>query len=1026
MSERILEALMQLFAIMARPDISSDEKRSVVSSFLLQQLNQEIVDKYLKVFDSHFSRYQQRYSDTKRALQNYSVSAVKVLKIGNQINGELTHQQKIVVLIRLLEFAKAEDEISSHEKEVIDTIADVFHINPEEYKQIVKFVVHYFDEPDDIEDILLIDNLKSGGFEFAKHIYISQLKGQIKIYQIRSAGLYILNFFGENELFLNGQFLKPTKVYMLSPGSSIRNPQIKPIYYSDIVNTFNIDTSKDNTIFEANDIEYQFTKEQWGFKKMTFVERSGRMVGIMGASGTGKTTLLNVLNGTNPPTKGEIRINGTNIHHEKDKTKGIIGYVSQDDLLIEELSVFENLYYNAKLSFSKLSKNSIIEKVNALLINLGLYDIRNYRVGSVLNKIISGGQRKRLNIALELIREPTVLFLDEPTSGLSSRDSENIMDLLKELTLKGKLVFVVIHQPSSAIFKMFDRLYVLDQGGYLIYRGDPVESISYFKSRVHQVDWNDAECHVCGNVNPEQIFNIIEAEVVDEFGKLTHTRKVLPKEWNESFKRFIPKTVIKEEDYQGLPPVSFQPPNWWKQVRVFVQRDFKAKWANRGALFLNILLAPLLAVMLSYIIKYYNVADKNVEYVFAKNSNFPVYLFIAVIVAIFMGLTGSAQEIIRDRKILKRERFLDLSWSSYLVSKLTILLAIAGIQAFLFVLFGNAIMDVKGMFLPYWAVLFSIWAFGVILGLNVSDGVQKEVTIYILIPFLIIPQIILSGVIIKYDKLNPNISSPETIPWYGEIMAARWGYEALAVHQFVYNEYERPIYHYEKQISQAQYKKDWWIARLKSAVHFVKQNYAKKKRTEEVLSKLEMLKLAIPEEQRLNTFLKVDTTSLNLDNERFLVSIKQLDQELETLKLYYKSLFREANNKKEEIALVYESEGRREEYIQLKKDHLNEKMRQMLKNTDLDNTKIMNYKGRLIQKVDPIFKDPEHPFLRAHFFSPRKKVGSYYVETLWANVITLWAMFVLLYLFLFVRLFRGMSDMFRRNQILRRFIKPYF
>ncbi len=117
-----------------------------------------------------------------------------------------------------------------------------------------------------------------------------------------------------------------------------------------------------------------------------------------------------------------------------------------------------------------------------LLNSIGLYEAKDLKVGSPLEKTISGGQRKRLNIALELIREPSVLFVDEPTSGLSSRDSENIMDLLKELALKGKVIFVVIHQPSSDIFKMFDKLLILDLGGRPIYYGNPVDGVLYFKS----------------------------------------------------------------------------------------------------------------------------------------------------------------------------------------------------------------------------------------------------------------------------------------------------------------------------------------------------------------------------------------------------------------------------------------------------------------------------------------------------------------------------------------------------------------
>ncbi len=173
----------------------------------------------------------------------------------------------------------------------------------------------------------------------------------------------------------------------------------------------------------------------------------------MGGSGAGKSTLLNVLNGVEVPSAGEVLINGKNIHKDKDAVKGVIGHVTQDDLLIEELTVYQNLFYNAKLCFGNLTDEEIGKKCHSLLADLGLSETRDLKVGSPLEKTISGGQRKRLNIGLELIREPSVLYVDEPTSGLSSRDSENIMDLLKELALKGTLIFVVIHQPSSDISK---------------------------------------------------------------------------------------------------------------------------------------------------------------------------------------------------------------------------------------------------------------------------------------------------------------------------------------------------------------------------------------------------------------------------------------------------------------------------------------------------------------------------------------------------------------------------------------------
>src|SRR5690606_5561082 len=189
----------------------------------------------------------------------------------------------------------------------------------------------------------------------------------------------------------------------------------------------------------------------------------------------------------------------------------------QDDLLIEDLTVYQNLYYAAKLCFSDKTEEEIDTLVMRVLTDLGLEETKDLKVGSPLRKTISGGQRKRLNIGLELLREPAVLFCDEPTSGLSSRDSENIIDLLKELSLKGKLVFTVIHQPSSDIFKMFDKLLILDTGGFQIYYGNPVDAIVYFKSRINMVYGLVRECYESGNVLLVWRIIIIEINVIIEY-----------------------------------------------------------------------------------------------------------------------------------------------------------------------------------------------------------------------------------------------------------------------------------------------------------------------------------------------------------------------------------------------------------------------------------------------------------------------------------------------------------------------------
>jgi len=1021
MSESILKALMQLFAIIARP-VTGDEpegsdyndRRRVVEEFLKNQLNQDLVTEYLKVFDYYYNLYQEKQSEKSKSKKRTSSSSVRVLKICSQINEELIQQQKVVVLIKLLEFVKPEvGEVTEQEMAFISTVSETFYIPETEFKLLVDFVLNPFEQILPHPNILVVNNDKNYEKLGIKHIFSENILDEIKIVFVESANILFLRYKGDHELYLNGHLVQNDKIFVLNNGSSIRNSKIKPIYFSDIVGRFAQDKIKERIVFDVQGIEFRFKSGKTGLHHMTFTEESGHLVGIMGASGAGKSTLLNVLNGSEKPSLGSVCINGIDIHNQKEQVEGQIGFVSQDDLLIEELTVYQNLYFNAKLCFDNYNVQQLDEAVNKMLMSLGLFEIKDMKVGSPLNKKISGGQRKRLNIALELIREPAILFLDEPTSGLSSRDSENILDLLKELTLKGKLVFVVIHQPSSDIFKMFDKLLILDTGGYLIYNGDPIESIIYYKSRVQHANWNESECTLCGNVNPEQIFNIVEAKVLDEYGNPTRARKINPSEWNQHFKRYFPDLKKTNETPDELPKIHFKIPNWFKQLRIFVKRDVLSKFANSQYMIINALETPLLAFLLSYIIKYYNVDVSNkIGYTLLDNSNLPVYLFMSVIVSIFVGLTVSAEEIIKDRKILKREAFLNLSWSSYLMSKVTILLALSAFQALIFVLVGNTILEIKGMYLEYWLVLFSTWFTSNMLGLVISDSFKAVVTIYILIPFLVIPQIILSGIIVKYEKLNPTISSPSNIPIYGEVIVARWAYEALAVYQFKENKYQKPFYIYDEAMSISDFKRNYWLKSLQNKIDFCIRNFDNKKKSEEFQSALNLLhneivrEMTSPRSSKLifSKYTQINPTDITLE------LLDEMNHYLELVRKYYVKLYNKANNEKDQFISKFQStEQGKEQFLELKRRYHNESLSEFVKNSG-EVERIIEYDGHLIQKVDPIYLYPEARFIRSHFYAPAKSVFGYYVSTYWVNVIVIWLSSIMLYLILYYRLFKRLLD----------------
>jgi ABC-type multidrug transport system ATPase subunit len=722
----------------------------------------------------------------------------------------------------------------------------------------------------------------------------------------------------------------------------------------------------------------------------------------MGASGAGKSTLLSVLNGINPPYDGEVLLNGISIHKEREKIKGLIGYVSQDDHLIEDLTVFNNLFYNAKLCFGNLTEEEIIQRVDNLLKNLGLYEIRNMKVGSPLNKKISGGQRKRLNISLELIREPAILFLDEPTTGLSSRDSENILDLLKELARKGKLLFIVIHQPSSDIFKMFDKLIILDTGGYLIYNGNPVDSIEYFKKKIGQPNYNDSECYACGNVNPEQIFNIVETRVITENGVPTEIRRISPSEWRNLYETERKEEKIEKGD--ELPEISFRTPRKFKQFVIFAKRDVLSKIADIQYLAITLFEAPVLAFFLSYLIRYFDASVKNPEYHLIDNSNLPVYLFMSVIVALFMGLTVSADEIFKDRKILKREAFLNLSWNSYLMSKVAVQFGISALQAFTFVIIGNAITGIKGMAFEYWLVLFSCWASANVLGLVISDSFKAVVTIYILIPFLVIPQILLSGVLVKFEKLNPNISSPVTIPFYGEMVTARWGYEALAVKQFVDNKYEKKFYEYDKAMSVARFKKDYWSSKLKGNLDKITIDLKRGSRDSDFNDNLLLLSNEIKKEMAVLPEIKYEYLDF-LTPDRITPEVVLSTQNyVEIIRKYYVKKYNEANTWRDELVNKLETADKAA-FQELRNDYFNTSLEEFVV-SEKETQKTIDFHGELVQKLDPIYMDPKYKLIKAHFYSPTKPIFGYKIDTYIINVLVIWTMTFILYLILYFRILK--------------------
>jgi ABC-type multidrug transport system ATPase subunit len=1013
MRESVLLALIHIFAIVStvNPGGISSRGKKILRSYLRRYLNRELEEEYFALFENNLEFYSHELKSIEKEdlTDDGSLISFQITNICRQIKKGLFLEERMVVFLQLLEFAFEDGNITEQERTIIEIVSRTFNISKKEYENACAFMIGRHYDQVSTDCILLIESdnpnysVEKDFANFSKwrHLSVKGFRGQLFVLHIESTGSLILTYDGTMSLYFKGRDIISCRPYLLERGVNIKAQGIETIYYSKVYKAFLIDDFKGKLVFEGLNIQYSFKGSPNGIKQMNFRLESGNLVGIMGGSGVGKTTLLNLLHGKKNPDSGNIYMNGYDLYEESEMLQGLIGYVPQDDMLIEELTVFQNMYFNARLCFGGYNEEQLVNLVKKVLVDLELYDIKDLQVGDILNKKVSGGQRKRLNIGLELMREPAVLFVDEPTSGLSSHDSEKVMALLRKHALSGKLVIANIHQPSSDILKLFDRLWLLDKGGYMIYDGDPVEALVYFKTETSQANAAESECPNCGNVNAEDILHIIEVKVIDNSGFPGKERQVSPEEWYDKYKKkMMPLNTVKTEK-TDLPPSNFKVPKRMYQIRTFIKRNLVRKLADRQYMLLNLLEAPFLAFILGYLSKF----SVNGDYLFAENKSYPVFLFMAVVVALFLGLMVSAEEIFRDRKIIEREKFLNISRFSYLVSKLNFLFVLSAIQSLLFVLVASAILEIRGMMLQQWLILFTTACFGNLIGLNISAGMRTIVSIYILIPLILVPQLLLGGAMIRFDDLHKSISNKIFVPVICDFMATRWAYEAITVEQFKSNRFESPIFKYDIEESSNDYTARVLISVLTRELDEC-ISYGKDPLYRDDAEKDFLL---------LNYHIKdlSETSGIALPSKFRQVNYKDYNEftadsiraYLTQLKLYFRNKANEAIVKRQLVVEGIQKKIGVEGYVKLQDRYKNKRLDELVKNLN-NPPDIYETNSRLIRKTQPIFMIPDSRIGRAQFYAPYKILGEKRIPTLLFNLIAMWFMISLLFLALYHNLLK--------------------
>lgn len=1014
MTEILLNAVINLFSIQASmlDEATRPAVRGVLERYLRQHLRLVSCAEYLELYDT---------AQDLHALSDDAVRLDHARGVAGGLKSLLPRREQFVLMLRYLESVATLDSDEAA-LAVAEAVATELSIPQDRLVEMRTLCTAPFDHTRLTLNFLIKTDSSAANCGNFRHLPRPDFEGDLTVLHLPEAGASFAVAGPDSPISLDSIAFTPGSPQLLQPGGILRDIRGNRIYHAEIMAALKgeAECGSGGLVFEGQGLNFRYPGSENGLHDFTFRQRGGALVGVMGASGAGKSTLLGILNGQMPPDSGQVLINGMNLHTSPDMLEGVVGYVPQDDLLFEDLTVFDNLYYSASLCLARLSGQKRRERVENLLEELHQGETGQLKVGTPLDKTISGGQRKRLNIALELIREPSILFVDEPTSGLSSADSENVMALLKAQAAKGRLVIVVIHQPSSRIYKMFDTLWVLDQGGRPIYDGNPLDAIVHFRSEVHQAGMEEYACPNCGQVNPEQLFEIIEARSLGEDGQYSRERRISAAAWHQRYlsSRQDTSTPKDEQDTPQKPEKRLWRPTLAGQFAIFFMRTLKGRLANRQYLAVNALEPPLLAFLAALI----SHGAWGGQYVFMDNQNLGTYFFIAVIVALFLGLSVSAEEICRDRKILRREAFLHLSWPAYVASKTTYLLLVAAVQTALIACIGNAVLGIKGMYLATWLVLFSCSAASSLLGLNISATLKSAVTIYILIPLLLVPQMMLGGAVIPMDQLLHREAGHRNTPLAANLMPARWGYEALVVDQYLNNAYTRLFLPALLQREQAAYEVNHLLPELRALADYPLLQDKEPGWKQKAAKGLAILADELP---RL-----AGQTGVPFDDESFHSVLSRLEPgsytplERNEIKRYLKRAGKALHDRRKQAHDSVKSIESR-----LRKNMGADALRALKRthyNQEIANT-VMNVKGlefirrsgtRLVQISAPIAQTPQSPFGGAQLMAARKRLGDQFIPTYAFNLAVLWLMGLLLYAALYFKLFPMLLKLMGRTAAL--------
>lgn len=1034
MNQSFIDALMHFFSLLLLPlpGRKLDNTRLKLQEYIHKAGIGFPFDECLKIYNTYSGKYFFEFSNHPYGNEEdtFEIHRRLLIDAGHKSQENLLLQERLLVILSLLEFNHLynnDDDLSLNN---IKEIGFGLNISEEEFYQMIDFLYNRQDVDSDFDLILesspdheelegkwINENLPE--IAEIKSQFRDRINGRIHFRLFNRFNYIAFIYSGEESPYLNDKRIYADFLYSFRHKDILKFSGQVAIEYEEIEDVFKPIDRLPKIFLSGTDISYRYKKTNYSIKAFDFHEESGQLIGIIGSNGVGKSTILKLISNQLNPSTGKLLINGSDLIENSFRLKPAIGFIPHEQIIFPALSIYENLLFHAHLCLGNLNQNEIKARVKETLIKLQIESIQDMRPGYIIGHQITDYQRICIKIAFELLRKPYILYLDEPFSSLSYSDTKRLITFLKEEVNQGKLVILTSQLPNTELFNLFDKIWLIDQEGYLVYNGEPENALPFLKNTgllpYYFIQSRRDE------VSAEDIVKIIETKKIEKDGRVSERRQVSPGAWYDAWRSECQskKEKLKEEennkdlpnDKKPLPIQTSGIPSIEKQFLVFLFRNLYLRFRNYKYLLWFLAGVPVLGGIIAWTIR----LSTGGSYSFAENPYIPLFLFLSVNLMFLVGTLAGAEEIYSENRHIERDQSLNLSFFSYKNSKLIYLLILSFFIALFYSIITNLSLGITALNYQYFLVYFSLLASGNLTGLLLSVSLNKLKQIYLVITFLLLPSLIFTGYLVNYDKTSEFPAEEYTrIPFIAEFSPCRWGYEALMVSEYSGNPYNRYFFQDEK----TAYNSDYFINTtfpLLSEFLDSCNNYKYIRPDSEKLSNcLNILKnefdnIQIPEEIapfEKASFISVESydSLLHQDLFGYLTYLKFLMED---------RLIESESNIRESAIHLSDSLGNTR-ITEFKMMHHNNKIAEMVQG-EKSKQNIWTREFQIFKEGKNIYLFPGKSLGRAHFFASEKRFSNQYIPTLRFNLSAIWLINTILYVIFLSGIF-GLFPILRNKE----------